>query len=56
MSFTTLWAYQTSYKVTIEFMSFELVYGTQIVMPIKFMVPTKMIRDIPIEDLDQPSM
>ncbi len=29
MLFTTLWAYQTTYKVITQFTPFELVYGTQ---------------------------
>jgi len=53
MLFITLWPYQTTYKVTKQFMPFELVYGIQLVMPTKFMVPTKRIRDIPTKDLDQ---
>jgi hypothetical protein len=53
MFFIALWAYRTTYKLTTQFMPFELVYGIQLVMPIKFMVPTKRIRDIPTKDLDQ---
>ncbi len=53
MLFTTLWAYQTTYKVTTQFMPFELVYVLQPIMPTEFMVPTKRIRDIPTKDLDQ---
>jgi hypothetical protein len=53
MLFIALWAYQTTYKVTTQFMPFELVYGIQPVMPTEFMVPTKRIRDIPIKDFDQ---
>jgi hypothetical protein len=34
-------------------MPFELVYGTQPIMPIEFMVPTKRIKDIPTKDFDQ---
>jgi hypothetical protein len=39
--------------MTTLFTPFELVYGTQTVMPIKLMVPTKRIRDVPIEDFNQ---
>ncbi len=53
MFFTTLWAYRTSYKVTTQFMPFELVYGTQPIMLTKIMVSTKRIKDIPTKDLDQ---
>jgi hypothetical protein len=34
MLFTTLWAHRTTYKVSIQYTPFELVYGTQPVMPI----------------------
>jgi hypothetical protein len=53
MLFTTLWVYQTSYKITTQFTPFELVYGTQPIMLIKFIVSTKRIKDIPTKDLDQ---
>ncbi len=53
MFFITLWACRTTYKVTTQFMPFELVYGTQPIMLVELMVPTTRIRDIPIEDLDQ---
>jgi hypothetical protein len=43
MLFTTLRAYQTTYKVTTQATPFELVYGIQHVMPIEFMVPTHRI-------------
>ncbi len=36
MLFTTLWAYQTTHKMTTQFTSFELVYDTQPIMPTKF--------------------
>jgi hypothetical protein len=52
MLFTTLWACQTTYTFTTHFTPFELVYGTQHVMPTKFMVPTKRIKDVPTEDLN----
>jgi hypothetical protein len=52
MLFTTLWAYQTAYTFTTHFTPFELVYGTQLVMPIEFMVPTKRIKDVPTEDFN----
>jgi hypothetical protein len=53
MLFTTLWEYLTTYKVTTQFTPFELVYGIPPIMPAEFMVPTKRIRDMPIEDFDQ---
>jgi hypothetical protein len=40
------------YKSTTQFTPFELVYGTQLVMPTKFIVPTKRIRDIPSNDIN----
>jgi hypothetical protein len=40
MLFTSMWAYQIAYKVTTQATPFELVYGTQLVMPTKLMVPT----------------
>ncbi len=43
MLFMAFWAYQIAYKVTIQATPFELVYGTQTVMPIEFMVPTHKI-------------
>jgi hypothetical protein len=51
--FTTLWAYRITYKVITQFTPFELVYGTQLVMSVEFMVLAKRIRDIPTKDLDQ---
>jgi hypothetical protein len=42
MLFIALWAYQTIYKVTIQVTPFKLVYGTQPIMPIKFMVPCEV--------------
>jgi hypothetical protein len=53
MLFKSLWAYRITYEITTHFMPFELVYGIQPVMLVEFMVPTKRIKDIPIEDLDQ---
>jgi hypothetical protein len=47
MLFTTLWVYQTTYKVITQFTPFELIYGTQPIMPTEFMVPLKRINDIP---------
>jgi hypothetical protein len=52
MLFTTLWAYQTTYIVTTHFTPFELVFCTQPIMPIEFMVPTKIINDAPIDDFN----
>jgi len=44
-----MWAYQTTYKVTTQATPFELVYGTQPVMLVEFMVPIHKIR-IKLED------
>jgi hypothetical protein len=46
MLVTTLWAYQTTYKVTTQYTPFKLVYDTQIIMLIEFVIPTKIIRDL----------
>jgi hypothetical protein len=42
-----LWAYQMAYKMTTQYTPFELVYGTQPIMPIDFAVPTKRVHDLP---------
>jgi hypothetical protein len=52
MFFTTLLAYRTRYKVITQCTHFELVYNTQHVILAKFMVLTKRIKDVPIEDLN----
>jgi hypothetical protein len=39
--------------MTTQFTPFELVYDTQPIMLTKFMVLTKKIRDVPIEDINQ---
>jgi hypothetical protein len=39
--------------MTIQYTPFELVYGTQPIMPIKFVVPTKKICNLPQEDLNK---
>ncbi len=39
--------------MTTQFTPFELVYGTQPIMPVEFTVPTKRIRDVPTKDLNQ---
>jgi hypothetical protein len=41
MLIITLWAYQTTYKVTTQYTPFELVYSTKPIMPIKLVIPTK---------------
>ncbi len=41
MLVTILWAYQTTYVMTIQYTPFELVYGTQPIMLAKFVVLTK---------------
>ena len=35
-----LWAYRTTYKVTTQATPFSLVYGVEVVLPIKFEVPS----------------
>ncbi len=44
---TILWAYWMTYKMTTQYTPFELVYGTQPIMPVEFVVPTKRICDSP---------
>jgi hypothetical protein len=39
------------YKVIIQYTPFELVYDTQPIMLIEFVVPTKKLCDVPQEDL-----
>ncbi len=39
--------------MTTQYKSFELVYGTQPIMPLKFVLPTKRICDLPQEDLNK---
>ncbi len=53
MLITTLRAYQMTYKMTIQYTPFELVYDTQPIMLIKFVVPIKIVRDSPQDDLDK---
>ncbi len=38
MLVTILWAYRMAYKVTTQYTPFELVYSTQPIMPVKFVV------------------
>jgi hypothetical protein len=52
MLFTTLWAYQTTYKVTIQYTHFELVYKIQPMMPTEYMAPTQWIQDEPHDDIE----
>ena len=35
-----LWAYYTTYKITIGTTPFQLVYGLNAILPIEFLVPT----------------
>ncbi|MCO5548067.1 hypothetical protein L7F22_001524 [Adiantum nelumboides] len=37
---TTLWAYKTAYKVTTGMKPFRMVYGTEVVVPLEFIVPS----------------
>jgi hypothetical protein len=46
MLFTTMWAYETTYKVTTQATPFELVYGTQPVMLVQFIIWIKLEDDI----------
>jgi hypothetical protein len=39
--------------MTTQFTPFELVFSTQPIMHVEFMIPIKRIRDVPIEDLNQ---
>jgi hypothetical protein len=47
MLIIVLWAYQTTYKVTTQYTPLMLVYGTQPIMPIEFVIPTKRVCDLP---------
>ncbi len=53
MLITTLWAYQTTYKVTTQYTPFELVYSAKPIMPIELVIPNKWVCDILQEDLDK---
>jgi hypothetical protein len=37
---TTLWAYQTTYKISTQHTPYELVYGLMPLLPTEFIVPT----------------
>jgi hypothetical protein len=52
MLFTTLWAYRTTYKVTIQYTPFELVYGIQPMMPSEYLVHIQWIQDVPNDDIE----
>jgi hypothetical protein len=52
MLFTTLWAYRTTYKVSIQYTPFELVYGTQPMMPVEYLVTIQRIRDVFNDDIE----
>jgi hypothetical protein len=39
--------------VTTQYTPFELVYDIQLIMLIKFAIPTKRVRDSPQEDIDK---
>jgi hypothetical protein len=45
-----LWAYRMTYKMTTQYTPFKLVYGSQPIMPTKFAIPIKRIRNLPHED------
>ncbi len=42
-----LWAYRMAYKVTTQYMPFELIYDTQPIMLVEFVVPIKRVHDLP---------
>jgi hypothetical protein len=42
-----------AYKVTIQYTPFELVYGTQPIMPVEFVIPTKRVHNAPQEKLNK---
>jgi hypothetical protein len=42
-----------AYKVTTQYTLFELVYDIQPIMPAKFAIPTKIVCNLPQEDLDK---
>ncbi len=46
-------AYRMAYKVTTQHTPFESVYSTQPIMPTKFVIPIKSVRDVPGEELDK---
>lgn len=37
---SVLWAYRTTYELTTKYIPFELVFGTQLMLPFKMLVPT----------------
>jgi hypothetical protein len=41
-----------AYKATTQYTPFKLVYDTQPIMPIEFVVPIKRLCDLPQEELD----
>jgi hypothetical protein len=41
-----------TYKVTIQYTPFELVYKIQPMMPTEYMVPTQWIQDEPNDDIE----
>jgi hypothetical protein len=53
MLFIVLWAYRMAYKVTIQYTPFELVYSSQPIMPIEFVIPIKRIHNVPQEKLNK---
>jgi hypothetical protein len=47
MLVNVLWAYRMAYKVTIQYTPFELVYGTQLIMLVEFVILIKRVRNLP---------
>lgn len=37
---SVLWAYRTTYELTTKYIPFKLVFGTQLMLPFKMLVPT----------------
>jgi hypothetical protein len=40
MLYSTLWAYQTSFKTATRFSPFQLIYGLEVVLPIECQIPS----------------
>jgi hypothetical protein len=51
MLLISLWTYQMTCEITIQYMPFELVYGTQPIMLTEFIVLTQKIQDVPKNDI-----
>jgi hypothetical protein len=53
MLVVALWTYRMAYKATTQYTPFKLVYDTQPIMPIEFVVPIKRVCDLPQEELNK---